>query len=283
MGSQVPEEADVRERLRRLGPSSREQLIRRLRASATASPTAWFGEPSGNQPFRLFCFPYAGGGGSVFRSWQELMPEGIDLMSARLPGREERSGQVPVRKLPALIDLIHAAIEPLLDRPFALFGHSMGALLAFELARKLRQEGSPCPQRLFLSAFRAPHLPNPNIAIHHLPDEVLKTVLVKDGTPAEIVRNEDIMRALLPTLRADLELCETYQYADREPLDIPISAFGGLQDVRVLEQDLMQWKVHTASEFHLTMFQGGHFFIHSAQDLLVSRLAGELRACLDHQ
>ncbi|MDN5898490.1 MAG: thioesterase domain-containing protein [Brachybacterium sp.] len=278
-------QTNLRERLAKLAPSSRLELVHRLRTAAPiaqALPEVWFEKPDPEDQLRLFCFPYAGSGASVFRPWQDAMPDGVKLIPAHLPGRDERAAHPPTRTLSAQVEQMHHAIEPLLDRPFALFGHSMGALLAFELARALRESGSPRPLRLFLSAFRAPHLPNPNFTIHHLPDEVLKTVLLKDGTAPEIVHNVDIMRALLPTLRADFELCETYCHEEQPPLDVPIRAFGGLQDVRVPATDLEPWREHTSRDFALQTFTGDHFFVHSARDLLVTHLVDDLTACLAH-
>jgi len=158
------------------------------------------------------------------------------------------------------------------------FGHSMGALVAFELARRLRSAGEPEPAHLFLAAFRAPQLPNPNIKIYHLPDEVLKTVLLKEGTPQQVLENEELMRALLPTLRADFELCDTYEYRAELPLRMPVSVFGGHQDVRVGRSDLEPWRLQAGGAFRLAMIPGSHFFLHSAQDLLLGELIRDLGA-----
>ncbi|MFH5232881.1 thioesterase II family protein [Antrihabitans spumae] len=227
---------------------------------------------------RLFCFSYAGGGSTIFRSWNERFAGHVEVCAVQLPGRESRAGQPAYRRLSSLIDDLHVAIEPLLDRPFALFGHSMGALVAFELARQLRRAGGPQPEQLLLSAFRAPQLPNPNIRIFHLPDEVLKTVLAKDGTPQEVLQNDELMKALLPTLRADFEVCETYDYVDEAPLAVPMAVFGGLHDVRVGRADLELWSAQAGADFDLTMLPGSHFFIHSAQDLLLAQLSTRLEA-----
>jgi surfactin synthase thioesterase subunit len=152
----------------------------------------------------------------------------------------------------------------------------MGALVAFELARRLRSRGQPEPVHMFLAAFRAPQLPNPNIKIYHLPDEVLMTVLLKEGTPVQVLSNNELMRALLPTLRADFELCDTYEYRVEPPLRMPVSVFGGHQDVRVSRSDLEPWRLQAAGPFRLAMIPGSHFFLHSAQDLLLSELIRDL-------
>lgn len=266
-------------RLAHLSPELRAQLVERLRRGPAREQPApgWFVRRRGADPaLRLFCFSYAGAGAAVFRSWSDYLPESVEVCSLQLPGRESRVGESPYRRLRPLVADLRTVILPLLDRPFALFGHSMGALIAFELARELRRTGSPQPQQLLLAAFRAPQLPNPNIRIHHLPDEVLKTVLAKEGTPQDVLDSEELMRALLPTLRADLELCDTYQYTADTPLPVPMSVFGGLQDVRVGRADLEQWKAQAGGEFSLRMLPGSHFFIHGSQDLLLAQLTTKL-------
>jgi len=270
----------LRARLEDLGPAARAELVERLRRAqpTTRTPSSsWFVRAGSGEPsLRLFCFSFAGSGASVFRSWSEHLPDGVEVCAVQLPGRETRVAEAPYQRMGPLVADLHAAIEGLLDRPFALFGHSMGALVAFELARRLRIVGAPQPRQLFVSAFRAPQLPNPNIRIFHLPDEVLKTVLLKDGTPLDVVRNDELIKAILPTLRADFEVCETYDYTAAPALTMPISVFGGLQDIRVRQPDLAQWEMQAGADFSLTMLPGGHFFINSAQVALLEQLSREL-------
>ncbi|WP_086558589.1 thioesterase II family protein [Streptomyces africanus] len=272
----------LRDRVARLPDDKRARLLRQLRGRPYASQDegSWFVRYSAADApvVRLFCFPYAGGGGSVFRTWSEGLPAGVELWAAQLPGRESRVTEPALRQLDPLVESLYEAVLPRLDLPYAFFGHSMGALVAFELTRRLRRAGAPQPSRLLLAAFRAPQLPNPNIRIHHMPDEVLRTVLRKEGTPPEVLDNGELMRALLPMLRADFELCDTYRYRDEPPLPMPVSVFGGDQDVRVSRSDLDMWRSQAGGKFRLVMLPGSHFFLHSSQDLLLAELSRELEA-----
>lgn len=266
-------------RLAAMDPAQRKQLLATARTeSADASRNSWFlrPRPTDTPRMRLFCFPYAGSGASVFRTWSSHLPNDIEVVGIQLPGREWRIQEPPARRLAELLPRLTEAIAPLTKVPFAFFGHSMGALVAFELTRYLRRNELTQPDQLFLSAFRAPHLPNPNIRIYHLPDEVIKTVLLKEGTPEEVIRNDELMKALLPTLRADFEVCDTYDFATEAPVAIPMHIYGGAQDVRVDRDDLEQWRSLAGSHFDLTILPGSHFFLHAAQDLLLKHLSTHL-------
>lgn len=243
--------------------------------NATTSP--WFPIMPAEAPTRLFCFGYAGGGASIFKTWPGAFGADVDVVAVQPPGREDRALQPPYRRLEALIDDLQRAIRPHLDRPFAFYGHSMGALVSFELTRQLQRDGDPLPYHLFPAAFRAPHLPNPNFHISHLPDEVLKAVLAREGTPAELLRDTAFMSKVLPTLRADFEVCETYEHQSQDPLPMPISALGGANDVRVKPALMKGWAEHTHAEFDLTILPGSHFFLHGARTHIIEVLDRRLR------
>lgn len=210
---------------------------------------------------RLFCFPYAGGGASIFRSWKTALAPAIEVIPVQLPGREDRWREPPLTDLPALVVSLSDALRRRLEPPFAFFGHSMGAFLAFELARHLRREQSPAPVMLLVSGARAPQIPDPDPQTHRLPaDELLRDLRRLGGIPSEFLKHQDLMALMLPTLRADLAVCETYVYRDEPPLDCPLSAFGGDHDSKIPPGHLSSWKAQTTGEFRLRMFPGNHFF-----------------------
>ncbi|GHO48029.1 thioesterase II family protein [Ktedonospora formicarum] len=232
--------------------------------------------PNDQARLRLFCFPYAGGGASVFRSWADGAFEDVDVCGIQLPGRENRIGEPVYTQLTTLIQTLASVIQPYLDRPFAFFGYSMGALISFELARELRRTYKKQPVHLGFAAFRAPQLPNPNIKIYHMPDEVFKVVMRADGIPEQVLQNTELMQAMLPTLRADYELCDTYQFKGEPAFSCPFSLYGGQDDVRVNQVDLDDWRIHSTAPTSLMMLPGPHLFLHSAPDLLMSAFANDL-------
>jgi medium-chain acyl-[acyl-carrier-protein] hydrolase len=163
----------------------------------------------------------------------------------------------------ALVAALATALEPAAERPFALFGHSMGALIGFELIRHLRRRGRPAPVHFFVSACRAPQLPRPGSPIHALPDEAFFAALRRlQGTPERVLQDRELMQLVLPALRADFALVETYAYAPGARLDCPISAFGGEADGTVGVADVAGWADQAGCDFALRMLPGGHFFLH---------------------
>ena len=221
--------------------------------------------------FRLFCFPYAGGGASIFRTWPERLPPDIEVCAIQLPGREDRFIEPPFDQLSALIDALADVLDPYMDLPFAFFGHSLGSLIAFELTRWLRRQKAPCPLQLFVSGSRAPQIPNPDPPIHQLPDaDFIEELRRFNGTPKALLDNPEFMEVFLPLLRSDIRLCETYVYDHEAPLDCPVSAFGGLEDEEVSREELAGWSDQTRSRFRMHMFPGDHFFLNGQEghDLL---------------
>ncbi len=248
------------------------------RSTTGATFGSWisFRKPGPKTRLRLFCFPYAGAGALIFRTWSDGLPGDVEVCPVQLPGRGTRLMERPFTQLSPLIEALAEALVPLLDRPFAFFGHSLGALVSFELARQVRRQYGMHPVRLFVSAGRAPQIPRRGPRIHTLPDREFLIELGRlNGTPSELLGHEELMEIMLPVLRADFALYETYFYSSEPPLNCPISAFGGLQDQRVSDSDLEAWRAQTGVSFSLRMFPGDHFFL--KQPLLLRALSQELR------
>lgn len=234
-------------------------------------------KPNPQAGLRLFCFPYAGGRASIFRTWPDSLPMTIEVCSVELPGRASRLNEPPFTRLLPLVQALADALSPHLYKPFAFFGHSLGALVSFELARQLRAQGAPAPVHLFVSGVGAPHIRNPDSAVHGLPEPQLKDKLRRlNGTPTAVLEHAELMQIMLPILRADFAIYETYAYADEPPLGCPISVFGGVQDRAVSRERLEAWRDQTSTSFSLRMLPGDHFFIHTAQSLLLRMLSQEL-------
>lgn len=228
---------------------------------------------------RLFCLPYAGGGASIYRLWPSELPADIDVCAIQLPGRESRLRDPAFTALSPLVHSLAQALLPALDLPFALTGHSMGALIAFELARLLRREHGLSPLHLFVSARRAPQLPSPDPPIHQLPQPAFVDSLLRryNGIPQAILREPELMELFLPTLRADFAVIETYRYTADEPLDCPITAFGGLQDELVTRSELEGWQEQTRGAFDLYMLPGTHFFLQEQRPSMLRIMVEHLR------
>jgi surfactin synthase thioesterase subunit len=232
---------------------------------------------------RLFCFPYAGGGASLFRAWSEYLPQDIEVCPVQLPGREKRLLETPFSHMPALIDMLVSILLPYIDMPYALFGHSMGALICFELARRLYlAEHISEPVHLLISGHHAPQLPDPTMPIYYLPDpEFIEGLRRLKGTPEEMLQNEELLPLLLPVLRADFSLCEMYKYIHLEPLRCPITVFGGSQDLEAPPDTLVAWREQTSGPFKVHLFSGDHFFLHQEQPALLEALSLDLFASLN--
>ncbi len=226
---------------------------------------------------RLFCFPYAGGASAIYRGWGELLPATIEVVAIELPGRASRFREPPCRRVEDVVAGAGPAMAPLLDRPFVLFGHSLGALVVFELARWLRREGMPAPRRLIASARGAPHLLDEKEPMTGLPDEDFVSRLRElNGTPEEALQHPELMRMLLPTLRADFEMVESYRVAPEAPLALPLSAWGGLADLEVSREDLEAWRSYTSGPFGVRMFPGDHFYLNHQRSTVLTAIAQDL-------
>ncbi|HEU5320604.1 MAG TPA: thioesterase domain-containing protein, partial [Methylomirabilota bacterium] len=217
----------------------------------------------------------AGGGAAAYRTWTAELPAEVEVCALRLPGREDRLTEPPFRRLGPLVAALVPGLRPHLDRPFAFFGHSMGALVAFHTAHAVRHYQSPV--HLFVSGRRAPHVPSAYPPIHALPDaEFVRQLRRLNGTPEAVLCEPQLMDMLLPVLRADIAVSETYVYAPQPPLDCPISAFGGVRDSEAGHDELAAWRDHTRAVFTLRMLPGDHFFLHTSRPPLLRALGEEV-------
>nr|WP_092071394.1 alpha/beta fold hydrolase [Dendrosporobacter quercicolus]NSL49373.1 thioesterase [Dendrosporobacter quercicolus DSM 1736]SDM25793.1 Surfactin synthase thioesterase subunit [Dendrosporobacter quercicolus] len=225
--------------------------------------------PDARDIIRVFCLPYAGGGASVYRGWAKELPEGAGIYPIQLPGRENRIAEPPARDMTTLVHEISRAIVPYLQQPFILFGHSLGARLAFEIARNIRRKWNLQPSRLIVSGSRAPEIPEPK-PLHGLPDSAFIEELRRfSGTPEAVLQSRELMELFLPVLRADFTVDETYVYSADKPLECPISAFGGTKDPEAGSKEVQGWARHTSCSFSLEMLEGGHFFLQTARPALL--------------
>jgi medium-chain acyl-[acyl-carrier-protein] hydrolase len=246
--------------------------------------TSWIRcyKPNAQARLRLFCFPYAGGSASVFRTWADQLPDTLEVCSIQLPGREDRYRELPYRQLSDLLPVLLPAFDAFFHLPFVFFGHSVGALICFELARHFRQQGYPVPLHLFVSGRGAPQVPALDPPIHQLPDaQFLQELRAYDGTPEVVLRDPELLSLFLPLLRADLAIQETYLYKDEPPLSCPISAFGGLDDQKVSSEALLAWQAQTCTAFKVERLPGGHFFLKSANQALLRLISSMLPRILD--
>ena len=227
----------------------------------------WFAwpKPHPQAKVRLFCVPYAGGGPQIFHKWPESLPPTIEVCSISAPGRGRRLAEPPFTRLVPLANDLAKSMAGIAHGPFALFGHSMGAFIAYEVARRLWSERRILPVHLFVSGAFAPHIPDRH-RLHQLPDAAfIKAVRELNGMPEQVLASDELMQLVLPALRADFSVAETYTCAPDQPLPCPITAFGGETDPIAFRNEIEPWRAHTTVGFSLHMFPGDHFFLHSAE------------------
>lgn len=245
-----------------------------------SGPSIWISRfPVRTAPrLRLFCLPYAGGGAGIFRDYHEGLPADVEVCAIQLPGRERRFGEPAYQSVGPLVETLAGELANEIDVPFFIFGHSLGALLGFELARELRRSFGAQPVSLIASAHRAPQIPDPDPPIHDLPDEqFISEIKDLEGTPPEVFESPEILELLMPMLRADFCMTETYEYREEPPLDCRLRVFGGSGDEVVTGDQLGRWRELTTGPFELHVFQGGHFFIHEQHAELMAALCDEIR------
>jgi len=228
----------------------------------------------------LWCLPHAGGSASAYGDWAPALPEDVEICAIQLPGREDRIAEPAFDNAAELADRLWEVMAAELDRPYALFGHSMGALIAFELADRARAAGVE-PRRLLVSGCRAPHLALRCAPRCERPEhEFLEAVRDLNGAPEAVLADGELMQMMIPTMLSDFRLSELYRYRPRPPLGCPIVAFGGVADAEVTREELGGWACHTAAGFRLCMSPGDHFYLQSApgRDRLLRLIERELSA-----
>jgi surfactin synthase thioesterase subunit len=235
-----------------------------------------FRSPEPGARARLFCLPHAGGSAAVYRNWRKRLPE-IEFCPVELPGHGTRQRESPITRMAPLVEALADAVVPLLNRSYGLFGHSMGALVAFELALELRRRGVPAPKCMFVAACRAPHLwhgasPHSSLPTPALVDELRRI----GGTPEELLADEDFLRSRLPIIRADFELIGTYSCSSDTPIDCPIIGFRGEDDYGVPWYELTAWRQRTHASWAFDILPGGHLLLQNCEQQLLARIASTL-------
>lgn len=231
---------------------------------------------------RLFCFPFAGGGASAYRQWAAGLPPALEVLAIQLPGRENRIREAPLTSIEAIVAAVLPELTPALDLPFAFFGHSMGSIIATDVARVLAQQGGPLPRQLVVSAHPSPRWQDLRPPLRALPDRDLVTAIDQryGGVPAEVAEHAELMELLLPMLRADVTALETYRPQPCPPLPCPIAAFGGSEDPEARRDQLEEWRHETTGAFRVRIFPGDHFFINPRRPEVLADLTATLAPLL---
>lgn len=223
---------------------------------------------------RLFCFPFAGGGASAYRPW--IGDAKLGVVPVQLPGRENRMSEKPLCSMKDVVDQAARAITPYTLQPYAFFGHSLGARIAFEVVRELRRKGRSMPVRLFVSGSRTPEIREPR-PLHQLDDIAFFDALARyGGTPQALLENRELMTLLLPMLRADFTVDETYDFCEEEPLSVPITAFYGAEDTEATREETEGWARHTLMGFEMKEMPGGHFYVSNESEALIAYIRSRL-------
>ena len=231
---------------------------------------------------RLFCLPYAGGGAQIYRNYGQALPAEVEVCAVQLPGREKRFLEPALESVDAIVDKLAPVIAREGNLPYAFFGHSLGALVAFELVRRLRREGQPLPFRLFASGHRAPHAPDPDPPIRDLPDEeFIEELRGLNGTPQGVLDSPELLALVLPMLRADFTAAETYSYRGDAAIPCPITALGGSSDDMISLEALQGWGQHTSGDFEFHVLEGDHFFIHQRHEEVMQILRSRVTEALE--
>lgn len=235
----------------------------------TTETNSWFFRPKANRKakLRLFCFPYAGGTAQIYHSWPDLLPDEIEMIAIQYPGHIKSLQAKLFNRMSELVEAIYDQIKGCMDKPYAFFGHSMGAMITYDLAQYICTKKAPPPVHLFQAARRAPHIQSIQPALHSMSTaEIISVMRSFRMLPEEVINNEYILQLILPGIIADFEMVETWQYNPHSsPLPIPITAFCGVNDNQAAHNDMEEWRKHTVKEFNIFIYPEQHFFIHNEQ------------------
>lgn len=248
---------------------------------STSKETSWLRTivEKRDPKLRLICFPHAGGNALQFQYWADRMPTEVELVAVTYPGHWGHPGKSLHTRMEELLGALTPEIVPALNCPYAFFGHSMGALIAFELARKLRWRSQRLPQKLLVSACRAPHIPHPWRPIHTLCDTDFVSELERIGGAApELGYDKELLAISLPVLRADFEIIETWVYRHEAALATPITAFVGFEDRWISLEGVEPWRQHTMSEFRIQTVPGDHFY-RGSESTFIDQVSIECLQC----
>ncbi|CCN83767.1 putative Thioesterase type II [Vibrio nigripulchritudo SFn27] len=235
----------------------------------------WFAipNPKPDAALRIFCLPYAGGNVSSFLPYASIEGLDVELCAVQLPGKGSRLREAPYENMSALVNDLATALIPLMDKPFIIWGHSLGSRIGYELIKLLKSKGMRLPVHFILAASRAPHEFNSERPMHGLSDEEFKGRLKEmGGTPDEVIEHDGLMSMLLPGLKADFKLAETHKVSEIIPLNIPATLFGGTKDTTIPSHTLPRWENHLTAGFELVMIEGDHFFIDKQFDSVSKKL-----------
>jgi len=235
----------------------------------------WFvnPKPRPNAQLRIICFPYAGGNAATYNQWPEHLYDNVEVIGVQAPGRSSRLFEPAIDTMEAMIASLMPLLPDLLDKPYILFGHSLGSRIAFETLVACDKANLPLPVHFIASGGRGPHLADNEDPTIGLSDSAFVAKLRElEGTPEEVLNNSELMELLLPLIRAEFALSERYQYQGNAQFDVPLSIFGGVEDDGVSKERLLSWQQHFSNEGKLHMFPGGHFFVESEQRLVTEKI-----------
>lgn len=226
---------------------------------------------------RVLCLPYAGGGSTIFHAWSDGVPAGVEVRAVQLPGRQDRLAEPGLRSVAAIVDRLIAALQVLPPTPLVVYGHSFGAVLAYELAQRLRAT-SLAPRALVVGSRRAPQLPPLAGDIHDLPDAGFKQELHRRyGTAWTLLNDAELMSLTLPSLRVDFAALETYRFGPAEPLAIPVTVLRGLRDAALSPEEAAAWRERTSKTTVIHEVDAGHFFVDTHRPWVLARVIECLR------